>query len=178
MKWISIKEQHLETILEWRTSEQVTRFMYTDIEYSLDNQRRWLESIRLDRNSRYWLMEYHGELIGIISITNIQWQHRRGYWNFYIGNPEFFMLAGFLAAYMYNYAFSELGLEKLNGEVLDINRGVRKLHVKQGSHEIGVLEHHIYKNGVWHDVYLFEMTKENWAQVGIRYAKYVAEVEQ
>lgn len=89
---------------------------------------------------------------------------------------KYSMLAGFLGAYMYNYTFDELGLEKLNGEVMDINEGVRKLHIKQGAREVGVLERHILKNGVWHDVYMFEMTKERWQQAGTKFKKYVPEV--
>lgn len=176
MKWIPIEEKHLQQILDWRTSEEITRFMYTDIEYNLENQKKWLEKIRADENGRYFLMEYRDELIGFISLTNINWTHKHATWNFYIGNMKYAMLAGFLGSYMYNYAFKELALEKLNGEVMDINEGVRKLHSKQGAREVGVLEHHIYKSGTWHDVYMFEMTKERWIEVGQKFQKYVPEV--
>lgn len=178
MKWIPIEEQHLKQILDWRTSEQVTRFMYTDIEYDLENQKKWLQHIRADKNGRYFLMEYRDELMGFISLTDIHWQHKRATWNFYVGNMNYAMLAGFLGAYMYNYAFGELGLEKLNGEVMDINEGVRKLHSKQGAREVGVLERHILKNDAWHDVYVFEMTKERWQETGMKFAKYVPEVAE
>ncbi|MER2121798.1 MAG: UDP-4-amino-4,6-dideoxy-N-acetyl-beta-L-altrosamine N-acetyltransferase [Solibacillus sp.] len=177
MKWISIEEKHLQQILDWRTSEEVTRFMYTDIEYNLENQKKWLEKIRADENGRYFLMEYRDEIIGFISLTNINWPHKHATWNFYIGNKKYAMLAGFLGAYMYNYAFNELGLQKLNGEVMDINEGVRKLHSKQGAREVGMLERHILKNDVWHDIYLFEMTKSHWQEVGGKFKKYVAEVQ-
>lgn len=40
MQFVSIKEEHLELILNWRTSEFVTRYMYTDIEYDLVKQRK------------------------------------------------------------------------------------------------------------------------------------------
>lgn len=176
MRWIPINEQHLQQILDWRTSEHVTKFMYTDIECNLEQQYQWLERIKADKSGQYFIMEYRDEYIGFISLTDIHWMHKRATWNFYIGNMKYAMLAGFLGAYMYNYAFNELGLEKLNGEVMDINEGVRKLHVKQGAREVGVLEHHIVKNGTWHDVYMFEMTKERWAIVGQKYQKYVAEV--
>lgn len=178
MKWIPIEEAHLQQILDWRTSEQVTKFMYTDIEYNLEQQYKWLERIKADQMGQYFIMEYRDEYIGFISLTNIHWTYKRATWNFYIGNMKYAMLAGFLGAYMYNYAFNELGLEKLNGEVMDINEGVRKLHIKQGAREVGVLERHIVKNDIWHDVYMFEMTKERWAVVGQKYQKYVAEVSK
>jgi UDP-4-amino-4,6-dideoxy-N-acetyl-beta-L-altrosamine N-acetyltransferase len=178
MKWIEIQEEHLQQILDWRTSEFVTRFMYTDIKYDLSQQQRWLESIRNDQNGHYWLMSYRETLIGFISLTSIDSFHKRAYWNFYIGDPVYSMFAGFLGAYMYNYAFNELGMEKLMGEVMEKNEAVRKLHIKQGAREVGILEKHIYKNGEWHDIYLYEMTKERWKEKGERYKKYLPEVEK
>ncbi|AXH98454.1 UDP-4-amino-4,6-dideoxy-N-acetyl-beta-L-altrosamine N-acetyltransferase [Sporosarcina sp. PTS2304] len=177
MKWIDIQDSHLQQILDWRTSDAVTRYMYTDIDYSLENQKKWFASIQADETGRYWLMEHRGELVGFISITDIDWRHKRGFWNFYIGNPKYAMIAGLLGAYMYNYAFYTLGLEKLCGEVLDRNEGVRALHQKLGAREVGVLEHHILKHETWHDVHLFEMTKKRWQDVGQKFSKYVPEVE-
>ncbi|EGQ27056.1 GCN5-related N-acetyltransferase [Sporosarcina newyorkensis 2681] len=177
MKWIRIKEEHLQQLLDWRTSEAVTRFMYTDIEYSMSNQKKWFESIQTDDNGQYWLMENRGELVGFISITDIDWQFKCGSWNFYIGDPKYTMIAGLLGAYMYNYAFTVLKFEKLTGEVMEINEGVRTLHQKLGAREVGVFEHHIVKHGVWHNVYVFEMTKARWHEVGQKFKKYVPEVE-
>lgn len=177
MKWIEIQEEHLQQILDWRTSEMVTRFMYTDIEYNLDKQQQWLETIRQDENGRYWTMSYRDTLIGFISLTSINWTHKRADWNFYIGEPKYSMIAGLLGAYMYNYAFYELGLEKLMGEVMAENEAVRALHIKQGAREVGYYEKHILKNEQWHDVYVFEMTKESWQEKGKKFQKYVPEVE-
>ena len=87
------------------------------------------------------------------------------------------MIAGFLGAYMYNYAFKKLGLEKLIGEVMEINESVRKLHVKQGAREVGYFEKHIKKNEEWYNVYIFEMTKELWQEKEEKFTKYVPEVE-
>lgn len=176
MKWIPIQEKHLKQILDWRTSEFVTKYMYTDIEYNLSQQQKWLESIRKDENGRYWLMSYRDTLFGFISITSLDWQHKRAYWNFYIGDSSFSMLAGFIGAYMYNYAFYKMGLEKLMGEVMAENIAVRNLHLKQGAREVGFYEKHIYKNDSWHDVYIFEMTKTRWEEKGEKFKKYVADV--
>ncbi|KIL49939.1 UDP-4-amino-4,6-dideoxy-N-acetyl-beta-L-altrosamine N-acetyltransferase [Jeotgalibacillus soli] len=176
MKWIHVQEEHLQLVLDWRTSDFVTKYMYTDIEYDFGNQKIWLESIRKDENGHYWLMSYRDALIGFISITSIDWKHKRAYWNFYIGDPKFSMLAGFLGAYMYNYAFNELGFEKLMGEVMAENEAVRKLHVKQGAREIGFFEKHILKKDRWHDIYVYEMTKERWEETGSKFKKYIADV--
>ncbi|MFF2178491.1 UDP-4-amino-4,6-dideoxy-N-acetyl-beta-L-altrosamine N-acetyltransferase [Lysinibacillus sp. NPDC058147] len=176
MIWRKVQKKHLQKILDWRTKENITRVMYTDIPYSMENQKKWFEAINECQTSMYWVMEYNGESIGLISLTSINWHNKRAYWNFYVGEEKYALLAGFIGLYMYNYAFKELGLKKLLGEVMDINEGVQKLHLRQGAREVGILEKHIFKNNVWHDVHLFEMTAERWS-INERYSKYIVEVE-
>lgn len=178
MKWLKIKQSHLKQILDWRTSAFVTQYMYTDIPYNLDNQQKWFEKISQDENGLYWVMEQKDQLIGFVSITNIDWHNKRGEWNYYIGEEKYGMLGGFIGAYVYNYAFNELGLEKIQGAVMAGNVGVRKIHTKLGDREVGFYEKHILKNDEWHDVYLYEITKERWNEKGAKFKKYVAEVER
>jgi UDP-4-amino-4,6-dideoxy-N-acetyl-beta-L-altrosamine N-acetyltransferase len=173
VEFVSIKEEHLELILDWRTSEFVTKFMYTDIEHDMKKQKEWFSYIQNDRNSYYWLVKYKDQLIGLVSITDINQRDKRGYWNFYIGDPAFSMLGGFIGPYVYNYAFQNLGFHKLMGEVMEENEGVRKLHLKQGAREVGYFLDHIFKNNQYHHVYIFEMTKEMWAANGGKFAKYI-----
>ncbi|MFD2442707.1 UDP-4-amino-4,6-dideoxy-N-acetyl-beta-L-altrosamine N-acetyltransferase [Bacillus sp. CGMCC 1.16607] len=173
MEFVPVKEEHLELILKWRTSDFVTRYMYSDIEYDLDKQRNWYQFIKSDPNSHYWVLEYKNEPIGLVSITDINQRDKRAYWNFYIGEPSFSMLGGFIGPYVYNFVFQNLNIQKLMGEVMEENEGVRKLHVKQGAREVGYFTDHIYKYGKYHNVYVFEMTKEMWKEAGAKFAKYV-----
>jgi len=177
MHFIKIKPEHLELILKWRTSDFVTRFMYTNIEYDIGKQQKWYEQIQKDMNSHYWLMSYKEQLIGFISLTDINNRDKRAYWNFYIGDPAFSMLGGFIGIYLYNYAFQNLGIHKLMGEVMEENESVRKLHLKQGAREVGYLTDHIYKNGKYHKVYLYEMTKDIWMSKSEKFSKYIPIVE-
>ncbi|MFD2870633.1 UDP-4-amino-4,6-dideoxy-N-acetyl-beta-L-altrosamine N-acetyltransferase [Kurthia populi] len=178
MKWLQIKKEHLQQILTWRTSEFVTQFMYTDIDDNMENQYLWWQNISNDPNGRYWIMEQKGQLLGFVSLTNIDWHNKRGEWNYYIGEAKYGMLGGFIGAYVYNYAFEVLGLEKVQGAVMAENVGVRKIHQKLGDREVGFYEQHVLKNDNWHDVYLYEMTHERWNEVGMKFKKYKAEVEE
>ncbi|PLS17889.1 UDP-4-amino-4,6-dideoxy-N-acetyl-beta-L-altrosamine N-acetyltransferase [Bacillus sp. M6-12] len=176
MQFVSVKEEHLEMILKWRTSEFITRYMYTDIDFDLDKQKAWFRSIEKDHNSHYWVLTYKGEYIGLVSITDINHRDKRAFWNFYIGNPTYSMLGGFIGPYVYNFAFKHLSLHKLSGEVMEENEGVRKLHLKQGAREAGYLKEHIFKYGRYHNVYIYEMTEDMWEVCGEKFAKYVLEV--
>lgn len=177
MRFISIKEKHLPLILKWRTSDFVTKYMYTDIEYDMEQQKKWYQLIQADSASLYWLIEYKDQPIGLVSITDIHKRDQRAYWNFYIGEPAFSMLGGFIGPYLYNYAFGKFGFNKLMGEVMGENEGVRKFHLKHGAREVGILHDHVYKNEKYHDVYMYEMTKNMWAECGKKFAKYMPEVQ-
>jgi UDP-4-amino-4,6-dideoxy-N-acetyl-beta-L-altrosamine N-acetyltransferase len=177
VQFLKIKEEHLEQILKWRTSEFVTRYMYTDIEYDLENQRKWYHFIQNDPNSYYWLLRYKEDLIGLVSITDINHRDKRAYWNFYIGEPKYSMIAGFIGPYVYNYAFQRLDFHKLMGEVMEGNESVRQLHLKQGAREVGIMKDHIWKYERFHDVYVYEMTKSDWMEKGKRFANYMPVVE-
>jgi UDP-4-amino-4,6-dideoxy-N-acetyl-beta-L-altrosamine N-acetyltransferase len=177
MKFINIREEHLEQILRWRTSEFVTKYMYTDVEYNMENQRKWFERIQEDEHSYYWLLAHQQHFIGFVSITNINVLHKYAYWNFYIGDPHYSMIAGLVGIYVYNHAFQRLGLHKLMGEVMEGNENVRKLHIKQGAREVGVLQEHVWKYGRFHNVYLYEMTKSRWEEKGKKFHNLLPIVE-
>ena len=177
MKWRKITKTDLPLLLDWRTDEKITKFMYTDIEYNLQKQEDWFEKINRDQNGLYRIIEYKQRPIGFISLTSIDWQNKSAYWNFYIGDQRYSMLAGLLGFYVYNFAFNKLGLNKLLGEVMASNIAVRKLHIRQGAREVGYFSQHILKNNSWHDVYIFEMLADEWQLTREKYSRYNAEVE-
>ena len=177
VEFILLREEHLETILRWRTSEQVTRYMYTDIPYDMEQQRQWYESVKNDLKNRYWVIRHKEQLIGLISLNQIDMQHRHATVGFYIGDSAFHIIGGLIHPYFYNYVFKELGLHKVYAEVMDGNENICKMHRMYGLRNIGMYKEHIFKYGKYHDVHIFELLAETWEQQQ-RFAKYVAVVEE
>jgi UDP-4-amino-4,6-dideoxy-N-acetyl-beta-L-altrosamine N-acetyltransferase len=96
---------------------------------------------------------------------------------FYIGEADARLFGGMIAPYVYRYVFEMLGFKKIIGEVMQGNENVRKMHIMQGSREIGIWKQHINKYNQFHDVYLFEMLDTDWDQVKSRYANCIADFE-
>lgn len=178
LEFIKVKEEHLERILKWRTSEHVTRYMFTDIEYSIENQKKWFEKISNDETSKYWVIKAKGELIGLVSLNNIDLFHQRAYWAYYIGEEKFNMVGAMVGPYIYNYAFKQLKLHKLLGEVMGENVNVRKIHLMHGCREIGYYKDHIFKYNKFHDVYIYEMLSSTWEKHKEKYKKYIGQFEE
>ena len=178
LKFLKIQRDDLEQILTWRTSEFVTRYMYTDVEYDLGKQEKWFESIQRDETSKYWILELKGKKFGLVSINDIDLRHKRGSWAFYVGEPEMSMVAGLIGPHLYNYVFTQIGFHKLYGEVMKENEAVRNIHIKHGCRELGFHADHVYKYDRFHDVYVYEMLASAWEEKGKKFHRYMPSVEE
>lgn len=176
-EFIKLREEHLEMVLNWRTKEDVTRYMLTDIEYNLDNQKKWFNKITNNPSEKYWIISFDNKPIGLISLNDIDYKNRHTRWGYYIGEEEYRIYGGIIPHYLYYYVFYTLGLSKINSEVLEGNENVIKLNLLHGYREVGVFSRHIYKNNRVYDLYLFELTKENWEKTIKRHEKYKAHFE-
>ncbi|WP_019153822.1 UDP-4-amino-4,6-dideoxy-N-acetyl-beta-L-altrosamine N-acetyltransferase [Robertmurraya massiliosenegalensis] len=169
-----INETDLEQVLEWRTSEHVTKYMYTDIKRDLDNQKRWFEAISEDSTQYYWMIEYKGKSIGLISLNNIDMQHKKATFGYYIGDLNFAIIAGRIQPYLYNHAFFGLGLNKLYAEVMAGNEGMMKMHLHYGFTHTATYKEHIFKYDKFHDVEYFELLASTWNNECEKFHKYKA----
>ncbi|MFD2671970.1 UDP-4-amino-4,6-dideoxy-N-acetyl-beta-L-altrosamine N-acetyltransferase [Marinicrinis sediminis] len=178
LRFIKLKEQHLEQVLQWRTLPEVTQYMFTDVPFDMEKHTAWFNRVEQDSTHKYWLISIQNELIGVVSLNHIDWHHRRCSWAYYIGEAKHRLIGGMLAPYVYNYAFHQLQMKKVMGEVMEGNENVRKIHLLQGCREVGILRDHIYKYGNYHDVYVFEMLDTQWKELGKRYGDCEASFEE
>ncbi|SHE87609.1 UDP-4-amino-4,6-dideoxy-N-acetyl-beta-L-altrosamine N-acetyltransferase [Tissierella praeacuta DSM 18095] len=176
-EFIKLREEHLEKVLNWRTKEDVTRYMITDIEYDLDKQIKWFNQITNNPSEKYWIICYNSVQIGLISLNDIDYKNKHTRWGYYIGEEEYRIYGGIIPHYLYNYVFGTLCLNKINAEVLEGNENVMKLNLLHGYRKVGVFKKHIYKNDKFYDLYLLELTKEDWKKANKRYDKYEAYFE-
>lgn len=177
IRFIKLKEQHLEQVLEWRTSEEVTRYMITDIKKDMRNQLTWFEKISSSKTDKYWVISIKDKLVGLIYINDINFNHKRCSWGFYIGEEEYRMYGGIIPLYLYHYVFTQLKLHKITAEIISENINVIKLNKLHGWREVGVYREHIYKNGKFYDLVLMELLKEDWEK-NKKAQKYIGNFEE
>ena len=139
---------------------------------SFDRQERWFENYDQQKELRCMIQLKTGICIGCIMLTDIDWKNRTAL----LGektlaskedrqeNDTWDAMMGFL-----NYAFNELNLNCVYGMVLEYNYLSRKLALKCGLKEEGILRERIYKNGKFHNLIANSITKDDFI---IAYAKY------
>ena len=119
-------------ILDWRTSSRITRFMSSDLEYNLEDQKKWISSIGFREDYYPWIITLSERPIGLLYVENLNIKRKETYWGFYIGDEEALGFGGLIPPFFYNFAFDVLGVNMVKAEVFYNNLSVIKLHLKQG----------------------------------------------
>lgn len=177
MEFKLLDEDDLDLVMKWRTSEHVTKFMYTDIEPDLIKQKKWFKKINKDYTQLNWVIVYKDSPIGLISLTNIDYINEKASSGFYIGELEYSIVSSRILPYFLNFYFFEMKFNKLVIEVLSINESMLKMDYHYGFRKVGTLTQHIRKNDVYYDVEVLEILKDTWINHYQKYHKLRAPFE-
>jgi len=85
----NIQEADLKKIMNWRMLPEVTKYMYTDPELTIEDQKRWYKRISLDKNCKYWIIQVNNIDIGLMCLTEIDEKNSRCGWAYYIADTSF-----------------------------------------------------------------------------------------
>lgn len=174
-RFVKLKEEHLTQVLQWRIKPEVSKFLFTKISNDMEKQLQWFKRIDADPRYKYWLIEYQGQNIGVINLSEYDLTNKRCNAGFYIGETQFNYLGGAVLPYIYNYVFNDLKLNKIYGEVVEGNQ-ILKIHLLHGYTHVGTFHDHIVIDDQFHNVHLVELLSKNWNKMK-RYKSYIAEFE-
>jgi len=154
-----------QLLLQWRTSPEITKHMFTDIENpSLEKQIEWVNTISTKKDYRAYMIQDEGHSVGFLCFSDIDYFHQRCSTGSYIYTKEARLKYGVtLHTYVCNYVFHELNLNKIVNYILDANVKVIKLQKLHKTRLVGLLKEHISKDGQLHDVHIFEQLKQDWS---------------
>lgn len=155
----------------WRTQPMVQKYMFTTFRYDENRQIAWFEKISKDPRRKYWIVNCD-KPIGVISLSNINHVHHWSHFEIFIGDLDYWNMGGLVCPAFYNYIFgpSPLKLNKLLAEVLSHNIRIRHLHTYYGFREVGFLNNHVFKNGAYHDVVIYELQRKEWERNAQKYS--------
>ena len=161
----------LEKIMNWRTSPEVSPYMYTNPNLTIEEQKKWFKTINNDSNVSYWIIVVDGIDVGVLNLYDIDMKNKRCFWAYYIGDSSARGkgIARQLECNIYDYVFYEIGLNKLCCEVLSFNENVIQIHEKFGSEIEGEFKQHIFKNNTFLNVVRMSILKEKWDEIKSQY---------
>ena len=170
-------EEQKKEVREVRNQESVRKSMYTEHEIPLNEHLGWVERLRTDTRQIVFVVLVEGIVSGLVSVNAIDRLHLKSDWAFYLDENVRGGLGAALEFSLINFVFTELGLEKLNCEVIETNEAVVRMHKKFGFIEEGFRRENIIKNNARIGVFFLGLTKSDWLRereaVNSRYEKVI-----
>lgn len=159
----SVEAADAELLLRWRNAESNRPFMYNTAPIELATHLRWLAAELANPQSRHLIFQQGDEAIGYASLTDITVQHRRCSWGFNLAEtPQPKGSGARMLFYVADYAFTELGLEKICSEVLSFNSASLRVHQRLGFASEGRRRRHIHRDDGVFDIELFALFADAW----------------
>lgn len=141
-----------------------------DFPVSKENQKKWFElSIDDKKNIRFIIETKQKRKIGVTGLWDIDWHNRNALTGIKLSVTKEVKGKGYgrdAIMTMNAFAFFDVGLHKLWSEILDYNIPSFKSYVERSGWKVeGKLREHIFRNGVFHDLYYVSCLKEDFLSV-------------
>jgi UDP-4-amino-4,6-dideoxy-N-acetyl-beta-L-altrosamine N-acetyltransferase len=131
-----------DAVLRWRNHPQVRAASLTRHEIGAQEHAAWWKAALADPARRVLVYERREVPAGVVTFFDLDPGPRSGWWGYYLDGDGLEAAGQLLMAWIeiqreaVRYAFDELGLELLEGEVLASNEAVRSLNRRQGFTEV------------------------------------------
>ncbi|GAA3689526.1 MULTISPECIES: UDP-4-amino-4,6-dideoxy-N-acetyl-beta-L-altrosamine N-acetyltransferase [Yimella] len=137
-----VTEADKELVRVWRNHPEVRAVSLTRDEISPEQHDAYWESLRDNETRKVFMYEKGGVPAGVVTFFDIDPDAKSAMWGFYLDNDGLTERGELLPAFIdiqrraVRFAFGELGLDELNGEVMDANEAVRRMNKRNGFEEI------------------------------------------
>lgn len=160
----SLEQTDLDLILMWRNTSHFRAASFHQQAFpSKEKQLQWFEMMMKDRHSRRLIFLQRETPCGFLVFTDVDAEHLTAHWGLYIGATNVSKGTGTALGYHgLEYAFTILGLRKVDAKILASNEKSIGLHKKLGFAQEGLLRQQIRKTDNYEDVYVMALFADEW----------------
>lgn len=165
-----LDEQDEDDIFKWRNSKNAINNFFSFKGLTITEHRLWYDKYSQDDTRIEFIIskKEDSKKIGTIGLSSIDYKNQKAEYGILIGEAQEcgkgFAREASIA--VINYAFSELNLRKIKLSGFSDNLSAINLYNRLGFKEEGILRREIYKNGIFKDVFLMALLKEEWIKDG------------
>lgn len=161
--FVTLSKEELLMILRERNQPDVKKWMFTNDDIGEDEHLAFAEGLKNRDDVFYWLMEYSGESIGVLSLIHVDYDRKEGEPGYYLFASQQNSGIGLEMQYSYKKLFfDQLGLNSLPGNILRGNTTAYQMSSFFGAVEDGIIERDGRKYIAMHT------PKENFEKIGER----------
>ncbi len=164
----AVQREYLPKYVEWLNDWEVTQFLMPGIPmpFNLDDETAWYEN-RHKKEGNYLfaiLTLAERKLIGNCGLHNVDLKNRSSIFGIMIGEKDYWNKGYGTDATrtLLRFAFSELGLNRVELEVYDFNPRAIRAYEKAGFRRDGVHRQGLYRNGKFHDEIIMCILRAEW----------------
>ncbi|MGG1246307.1 UDP-4-amino-4,6-dideoxy-N-acetyl-beta-L-altrosamine N-acetyltransferase [Bacillus spizizenii] len=159
----TLKEKDLDTVLRWRNDERIRQSMYNDQIITEKQHQQWFKNVNSSKTEHYFIFTVDHKDTGFVSFKDVDHKNNHCYWGFYIGEAQSQKGSGSVMGFLaLEWAFQQLEVEKVYGEVLSNNEKSLSYHQSLGFSKEGLFRNHIARNNGYLDVIRYGLLKEEW----------------
>lgn len=146
----ALEEHDLELKVKWINDPDINATLHYEIPLGLSKTKKWFQNSVLDNSRRDLVIEtIEAEPIGLVGLIDINWFHRTAEAYILLGNKKYWGKGiGTMALSMIvQWAFEELGMNKVWGTARATNSAAIKMQKKVGFKLEGTLREEKYIRG-------------------------------
>lgn len=136
-------DEDQEFVREWRNHPDVRTVSLTQHEITPEEHAAWWESTTQRADREVYIYERRGEPCAVVTFFDLDRDAKTSFWGYYLDNAGLTEKGILLPVWMQvqregvKFAWNELGLDVLEGEVLAENEAVRAMNLRGGFEEVG-----------------------------------------
>jgi len=159
-----IKESDAEITLKWRLSERA-KFMQTGAT-TIKQQEVWIRNSLLKNNEITFIIEFDNSPVGMFALCNINRNYRNcSIERLLIGEVD--LVGTYPVAFesellLCDYAFNDLNMHKITGDVMEDNKDIIKFRKYLGYSFEGVLRDQYIIHGSFKSTHLVSVLKDEY----------------
>ena len=160
-----LERKDLETINKWRNDPELISLLGAPFRFiNLNVDEKWFEVYMSNRNSTIRcaiVSEVCDSILGLISLTNVDYLNQTAVLHIMIGDPENQGkgIGRFAVSEMIKHAFNNMNLQRIELTVLENNKRAISLYEKAGFVLEGKKRRAVYKNGEFVDMLCYALLK-------------------
>ena len=159
-----ISQSDKASLRQWRNDPAVSKWMYTNHEIGEAEHHAWFDNMLIDSSKVYWKIVADGVAVGAVFLTGISDDGKSCEWGMYLADVDVRGkgVAQAACALSFRYAFSDLGMKKVNCEAVSQNEIAIGLYESVGYVRTGLQANAVKRGDEMLSVVTLELTRESW----------------
>jgi len=158
----SIKEDHLDLILEWRNDLSIRHLMINSHKISKTDHHQWFQKYVMPKKIIGLIYSEKKIHLGVVTFRETDKTILE--WGFYTAPVAPSGIGTRMCTQALNFAFDKLGASKIIGRVIEFNDKSKHFHLKLGFQEKSLDLDAYQRDNKKFNIYNYYLEKEHWNQ--------------